>query len=168
MRARATRAAISVRSRQRHSWKIAAWYGVPQLFGAGILYIDNCLITTDHILPSKYAIREGTICLADHALDSCNNLSILDIPASVQGVGLIPGLTKINVDPNNSAFFVDDSGILYNKSKTVREPSCTETGITTFICKRDASHTREEYTPAKRTHVQCVAANKSSYCRSGR
>ena len=89
----------------------------------GVLYIDNSLITTDRLLSGTYNVREGTVCLADAALKGCENLSVLEIPASVLGIGTgmfenCEKLTEIHVAPANPAYCSDDYGVLYNKERT--------------------------------------------------
>ena len=99
----------------------------------GVLYIDNSLITTDRILSGTYAVREGTVCMADNALNDCQYLVDLEIPASVRGIGSRPfygctALTTIQVDSGNTAYCVDDAGVLFDTAKTtlVCCPSKTE------------------------------------------
>lgn len=89
----------------------------------GVLYIDNSLITTDRILSGTYAVREGTVCLADNALKDCQNLSVLNVPASVISIGSgmftsCEKLTEIRVASANPSYCSDEFGVLYNKAKT--------------------------------------------------
>ena len=90
----------------------------------GVLYIDNSLITTDRILSGTYAVREGTVCLADAALKGCGNLVVLEIPASVLGIGTgmfdsCYGLTEIRVATESPTYCTDNLGVLYDREKKV-------------------------------------------------
>ena len=90
----------------------------------GVLYIDNCLISTNHVLSGTYCVRKGTVCIADNALQDCDNLSILEIPASVIGIGfgILTGCTKlkaIHVDADNTFYYSDEAGILFNAERTM-------------------------------------------------
>ena len=106
-----------------------AFYGTALYIDAenwsdGALYIDNSLITTNRILSGTYAIREGTVCLADEALTDCKNISELLIPDSVLGfdAGMLSEcsfLSAIHVDSNNPSYSSDENGILYDKEKAL-------------------------------------------------
>ena len=66
----------------------------------GVLYIDNCLISTKKDVGS-YTIKEGTRLIAGEAFRKCSGLTSLTIPNSVTSIGSrafydCSGLTKVN------------------------------------------------------------------------
>lgn len=54
----------------------------------GVLYIGNVLYKADpEKLPESYEIKEGTVCIADHAFYDCDNLISVVIPDTVKHIG---------------------------------------------------------------------------------
>ena len=68
----------------------------------GVLYIDNCLISTKKdVIKGSYTIKEGTRLIAGEAFRKCSGLTLLTIPNSVTSIGSrafydCSGLTKVN------------------------------------------------------------------------
>ncbi|MBQ3149653.1 MAG: leucine-rich repeat protein [Clostridia bacterium] len=82
-------------------------------------------------------IPNSVTSIGEYAFDSCD-FSRIEIPASVSKLGdylfnSCDNLEKINVDKNNMNYSSDDSGVLYNKDKTV-------------LIKYPAANTRTLYT----------------------
>ena len=129
------------------------WYDKSEL--CSVLYIGNHLIKADEWAVNKgiaegtttsdYAVKPGTVTVADAAFYGCDALTSITLPDSVQSIGskafascygltsiTIPknvtnlgegafltctGLTEIRVDPENTAY-ISENGVLYNKEKT--------------------------------------------------
>lgn len=129
------------------------WYDNSEL--CSVLYIGNHLIKADEWAVNKgiaegtttsdYAVKPGTITVADAAFYGCDALTSVTLPDSVQSIGskafasckgltgmTIPknvtsigegafltcvGLTDIRVDPDSIAY-ISENGVLYNKEKT--------------------------------------------------
>ena len=68
----------------------------------GVLYIDNCLISTKKdVIKGSYTIKEGTRLISGEAFRKCSGLTSLTIPNSVTSIGSrafydCSGLTKVN------------------------------------------------------------------------
>lgn len=129
------------------------WYDNSEL--CSVLYIGNHLIKADEWAVNKgiaegtttsdYAVKPGTVTVADAAFYGCDALTSVTLPNSAQSIGsnafggckgltgmTIPknvtsigkgafltcvGLMEINVDPEN-ATYRSENGVLYNKEKT--------------------------------------------------
>lgn len=72
------------------------------------------------------SIPQGVVSIGVYAFVECTKLTSLNIPASVQSVGLsmgghngnyIPALTSVNVDESNAEYSSQD-GVLFNKNKS--------------------------------------------------
>jgi len=112
----------------------------------GVLYIGNHLIKAKNYISGEYTIKDGTVSIASEAFFRCKELSKVNIPNSVVGLGEgvfrevekiesvhIPasvrvmdklafwemdGLKKFSVDENSSYYSADEHGVLFNKDKT--------------------------------------------------
>ncbi len=111
----------------------------------GVLYINKHLISMDSDI-ENYAIKPGTLTIADNAFAYKEELTNITIPDSVTSIGkdafiycrsladiTIPesvvrigneafygceNLTEISADENNEYFSSDESGILFDKNKS--------------------------------------------------
>jgi hypothetical protein len=72
------------------------------------------------------SIPQGVLSIGVHAFSECTKLTSLNIPASVQSVGLsmggpngnyIPALTSVDVDEANP-YYSSQDGVLFNKNKS--------------------------------------------------
>ena len=75
-------------------------------------------------LAGTYEIPEGTITVASLAFSQCNNLTAITIPATVttmesNAIYYNQNLQTIRVAEKNSNYASDNSGVLYNKDKTL-------------------------------------------------
>lgn len=72
----------------------------------------------------SYVTIQGPVTyIGNNAFTNCSNLLSFSIPATVSSIGnnafyLCPKITNFWVDPSNSYYFSDSSGVLFNKAKT--------------------------------------------------
>ena len=86
------------------------------------LFISNHLIQVKSSVADSYTIKQGTLCVADHAFIYCETLTNIEIPASVTSVGGAfregcDALENIIVSESNPVYS-SQNGILFNKNKT--------------------------------------------------
>ena len=95
------------------------WEPIPD----GIVYLDNwCLGWKNERPAGAVSVQEGTKGLANQAFSTCNQITSLAIPASVQylGIGVIsgcPNLTTITIAEDNPYIFIKD-GVIYTSDTT--------------------------------------------------
>ncbi|MGI6248148.1 MAG: leucine-rich repeat protein [Acutalibacteraceae bacterium] len=88
-----------------------------------VLYIGNHLIKAQYSLGGDYAIKDGTITVADSALYYCTSLTSITIPNSVKKLGEYAfaecsSLADIDVAGDNPNYSSAE-GVLFNKDKTL-------------------------------------------------
>ena len=70
----------------QYAFKNTAYYNNEANWEDGVLYIGKHLIDSNSTIASDYKVKEGTLTIADNALDSCG-LTQLTIPGSVLQIG---------------------------------------------------------------------------------
>ncbi|MDR1087901.1 MAG: leucine-rich repeat protein, partial [Coriobacteriales bacterium] len=85
-------------------------------------------------LISHVIIANGVTSIGDEAFHYCTSLATISIPASLASIGEnafdnCAGLTSISVDPGNTTYSSDSSGVLFNKAKTqlIQFPNASQT-----------------------------------------
>ncbi len=53
----------------------------------GVLYIGTNLIKAETSITDAVAVKDGTTCIADHAFESCRNITEVNFPASLKAIG---------------------------------------------------------------------------------
>lgn len=75
----------SVTSMGSYAFHETAWYKNLQ---SGVIYINKVLYSYKHPMSSNtIEIKEGTVCIAGHALNECSSLTSISIPNSVTSIG---------------------------------------------------------------------------------
>ncbi|MDD6022257.1 MAG: fibronectin type III domain-containing protein [Oscillospiraceae bacterium] len=88
------------------------------------LYLGTWLISFDESSAGKFAVKDGTVGIAENIFDYCNDLTSISIPASVKYIGSSgvannsPELKSIEVAAANKNYCSVD-GVLFNKDKTL-------------------------------------------------
>ena len=86
----------------------------------GVLYIGKHLIASKSSLSGNYTVKAGTKTIADNAFYDCYALTSITIPDSVTSIGMsLASCEKIIVDSNNESYSSDETGVLFNKDKTI-------------------------------------------------
>ena len=67
-------------------------------------------------------VNENTIYVCDYSFFTCTNVTDINIPESVEDLGLgcfyeTDSLENINISPYNK-YYVEEDGVVYNKAKT--------------------------------------------------
>jgi len=86
----------------------------------GVLYIDNYLIEAKSSISGEYAVKEGTMLIADQAFSYCFALTSVTIPESVMSIGdcaFSATVTSIDV-ALNCDYYTSVDGVLFSKDKT--------------------------------------------------
>ena len=127
------------------AFKSTAYYNNAANWEGSVLYIGKALIEAKRTLSGEYAVKSGTVCIADQTFYGCTGLTNITIPGSVTSIGnsafsgctgltgiTIPdsvtsigeaafyrcsGLTSIIVEDDNPNYFSDAFGVLFNKGK---------------------------------------------------
>ncbi|MDE7305882.1 MAG: leucine-rich repeat domain-containing protein, partial [Clostridia bacterium] len=100
-----------------------------------VLYIDNILISVKTDVSGAVNVKAGAVCIADYAIQSCNLLTSISIPASVTSIGYnsIYGCTEIEniiVDSANTVYS-DAGNCLIEISTKILMVGCKNTVIPT-------------------------------------
>lgn len=88
----------------------------------GSLYLNNCLLVANNLVPENYVVKEGTTVIASEAFH--DGVKTITIPKSVKSIRELAfyfcsdTLTEINVDADNK-YYSSENGVLFNKNKTV-------------------------------------------------
>lgn len=93
---------------------------------------ERCEALTSVIIPKNVTT------IGDNAFFGCESLTEVSIPQRVTSIGLnafsgCSALTSISVDDNNSFYFADEDGCLYNKDKTTLLQYPTGNERTSFL-----------------------------------
>lgn len=96
--------------------------------------LDDGMLTMEGIFPNikkkKYTIPDGCTAIEEHAFENLEELSVLNIPASMKTIeeGSLTslnhpfeyrrGIKDIVVDQDNRLFFTQDEGLYYRKGQT--------------------------------------------------
>lgn len=110
--------------------KLAALNNLGAVESIGVSAFASCSKLT------SLTIGEGTQSIGEQAFYSCYGITSVSLPASVTSIGdnafySCSGLTSITVDPSN-ANYCSDSGVLFDKGKTVLIKYPTARNATTY------------------------------------
>lgn len=83
----------SITSIGRDAFADTAFYNDETNWENDVLYIGNHLIKAKTTISGDYAVREGTVTIADCAFSNCDKLTSVTIPDSVVGMGVNYDLT---------------------------------------------------------------------------
>lgn len=77
----------SITSIGEFAFSNTSFYNDERNWTNGVLYIGHHLIESNKSISGEYSIRDGTKCIADHAFESCTELTNIVIPNSVTSIG---------------------------------------------------------------------------------
>lgn len=103
----------------------------------GVLYDQDKTILIHYTIGKKereFNIPYGVICFGKHSFFNCNNLEKITIPKSVIKFENNPfsGCENLTLN-NNSPYYIEDNGIIYNKFKTAIIGVLNGTEIDEFV-----------------------------------
>ena len=91
----------SVTSIGKNAFYNTGYYNNNANWDSGVLYIDHHLINARTTLSGTYAIRPGTVSIANYAFSGCTGLTSVTIPDSVTSIGYAfsgcTGLTSVTI-----------------------------------------------------------------------
>ncbi len=77
----------SVTNIEEYAFSNTAYYNDTNNWENDVLYIDNHLIDAKDTIKDSYEVKEGTLTIADQAIDHCPCLTSITIPDSVTNIG---------------------------------------------------------------------------------
>ncbi len=84
-----------------NTFKDSTFYNDEANWEDGVLYIGKHLIVANEYIEGTYKIREGTINIADEAFSYCYGLQAVEMPETVENIGIAAffesGLVSVNV-----------------------------------------------------------------------
>ncbi|MBR2431532.1 MAG: leucine-rich repeat protein, partial [Clostridia bacterium] len=117
-----------------HAFHHSEYYENEDNWEDGVLYIGKHLIEADLFAGGYITVKEGTLTLAVESFGKCLGLRVINLPASLQGIGSYAfedceELTEINFDGTKEMWYAIEKGEEWNKRTGEYTVHCTDGDI---------------------------------------